>query len=70
MVFHTQKLIALKRRLRRSEGFPIGSSLPSHGARVRAKTQEKEPKINKKKKQGQTASQHKKKYRNNNLYDA
>ena len=56
LVFHTWKLITLKRRLRRNGGFSIGSSLPSHGAKVRIKTQEKEPKRNKKKNQGQNAS--------------
>ena len=34
----------------------MGSSLPRHGARIRTKTQEKEPKIKNKKHQGQTAS--------------
>ena len=35
MVFHARKPITLKRWIRRSGGFPIGSSLPSHGARER-----------------------------------
>ena len=64
LVFHTRKLITLKRRLRRSEGFLIGSSLPSHGVRVRTKTQEKEPK---RKTKGRLQVSTKKKNNNNNI---
>ena len=39
----------------------MGSSLPRHGARVRARHKDKTKKNKKKKNQGQTVSQHKKK---------
>ena len=56
--FLTPKQGAHRGRSRRRGGFPMGSSLPRHGARVRTKTQKKEQKQPKKKKkhQGQTAS--------------
>ena len=60
LAFLTQKQSAHRGRGRRRGGCPMGSSLPRHGARVRTKTQEKEPKRNKKKNQGQTVSWHQK----------
>ena len=50
MVFHARKPITLKRWIRRSGGFPIGSSLPSHGAEERTRHTEKNQKRTKEEK--------------------
>ena len=52
LVFLTPKQLTLKRRLRRRGGCPMGSSLPSHGARVRTRHKDKTKKKKKKKNNG------------------
>ena len=49
LIFLTLKQLTLKGRLRRRGGYPMGSSLPRHGARVRTRHKDKTKKNKKKK---------------------